>query len=110
VQIAKPEAAAVVLKPEPTAQLDGSAEANQPAPTGAKESTSSVPTRKSTPGLAVTSSRDGFWRAGRQWTKATTTIRLSELTDEQADQLVDEPMLTVAYVEDVAQALQEGGE
>jgi hypothetical protein len=61
---------------------------------------------KSTPGLAVTSSRDGFWRGGRQWTKAKTIIRLSELTDEQADQLMNEPMLTVAYVEDVL--LEEG--
>lgn len=87
--------------------LEEPAATNHPAPIGASASNSGVLTKKSTPGLEVTSSRDGFWRAGRQWMKTPTIVPLGDLTDEQFDQLIDEPMLSVSHVDDVA---AEGGE
>lgn len=86
-----------------TPTVDSGADSASAQP-GAEPSSSGSSSRESIPGLAVSSSRDGFWRGGRQWTKAEQIVRLSELTDEQADQVINEPMLTVAFVDAVAQA------
>lgn len=49
--------------------------------------------------LSVQASRDGFRRAGRAWSKEETVVPLNELTEEQIEQLKDEPALTVTEVE-----------
>ena len=53
----------------------------------------------STPGLKVTSKQEGFRRAGRAWSTKPTAIALSELSQEQAEQLLAEPMLVVDIVD-----------
>lgn len=45
--------------------------------------------------LEVTAHRDGYRRAGREWSKAPVTVRLSELSDEQVHQLVGDANLHV---------------
>lgn len=54
---------------------------------------------KSTPGLAVTSSQDGFWRAGRRWATTETVVPLVDLDDVQIARLRAEPTLSVKDVE-----------
>lgn len=49
--------------------------------------------------LSIKSSREGFRRAGRAWSKEATTVPLSELTKEQIKQIRCEPMLDVTDVE-----------
>lgn len=51
-----------------------------------------------TKGLRVTTKRDGFRRAGREWT-GTTVVPLSELTGDQVEALQGEPMLIVDEVD-----------
>jgi len=51
------------------------------------------------PALSVTSSRDGFRRAGRVWGKEESVVKLSELSDEQIAQIKGEAMLTVTEIE-----------
>jgi hypothetical protein len=51
-----------------------------------------------TRGLEVITKRDGFRRAGCEWT-GTITVPLSELTEEQVAALNDEPMLIVREVD-----------
>lgn len=51
------------------------------------------------PALSVTSSREGFRRAGRAWSKEATVVKLSDLNEEQIAQIKGEAMLTVAEVE-----------
>lgn len=48
--------------------------------------------------LQVVSKRDGFRRAGRAW-HGTTTVPLTELTEEQYNQLRDEPMLVTMLLD-----------
>lgn len=52
----------------------------------------------STRGLAVSSNRDGFRRAGLIWNRLPTVVKLSDLTDDQIKQLVDDPSLTIIGV------------
>lgn len=49
-------------------------------------------------GLRVTSEKEGFWRAGRSWSKQAIEIPLEGLTDGEIKALKDEPMLTVEEV------------
>lgn len=49
-------------------------------------------------GLRVVTKREGFRRAGREWT-GTTVVPLSELTADQVEALKDEPMLIVDGVD-----------
>ena len=49
--------------------------------------------------LSITSSREGFRRAGYLFGKEATTIALSDLSKEQVRQLNDEPLLTVTETE-----------
>ncbi|OON62287.1 hypothetical protein B0920_02070 [Massilia sp. KIM] len=53
----------------------------------------------STPGLKVTSKQAGFRRAGRAWSTTPIVIALSELTQEQAEALLADPMLVVDLVD-----------
>jgi len=53
----------------------------------------------SIPGLEVTSTQDGFWRAGLQWSSKPTTVKLSDLTPEQVQDLEWDPSLTVVEVD-----------
>lgn len=48
--------------------------------------------------LQVITKRDGFRRAGREW-NGTTTVPLDELTDEQCEQIANEPMLVSLLLE-----------
>lgn len=65
-------------------------------------------TQGSTRGLEVISTRDGFRRAGFAWSKEPTLVALDMLTDEQVDQLKNEPALTVRDVEIKADAAVSG--
>lgn len=49
-------------------------------------------------GLEVISKRDGFRRAGREWS-GSTTVPLSEFNDGQVERLKAEPMLVVREVD-----------
>lgn len=49
--------------------------------------------------LSIKSSKDGFRRAGRAWSKEETVVPLSELDKAQIKQLKEEPALTVTEVE-----------
>lgn len=51
------------------------------------------------PALSVVSSREGFRRTHRAWSKTPTIIKLSELSDEEILMIKGEPMLTVTEVE-----------
>ncbi|MDQ2822961.1 MAG: hypothetical protein M3Y65_21710 [Pseudomonadota bacterium] len=73
--------------------------ASEPVPPGAEQSSSSDWLQPSIHGLAVTSSLDGFWRCGRQWTKAETRVALCEFSEDEALRLIQEPMLTVRYID-----------
>jgi len=73
-----------------------------PAPAAAAKPDTSAgqnSSTKSIPGLEVTSTRDGFRRAGRPWFKQPTVVRLDELTKEQVAMLRNDPDLTVREVE-----------
>ncbi len=48
--------------------------------------------------LQVIAKRDGFRRAGHEW-HGTTTVPLEELTEQQYEQLTDEPMLVTLLLE-----------
>lgn len=50
--------------------------------------------------IVVTSSQEGFRRAGRAWSKGPTKIELAELTQEQIDSILREPMLSVEFARD----------
>ena len=51
------------------------------------------------PALSVVSRRNGFRRAGRAWSKEPTTVKLSDLTEDQIDAIKEESMLIVTEVE-----------
>ena len=48
--------------------------------------------------LIVTSSVDGFRRAGFAWSKEATEVAVADLTDEQLESLMNEPKLAVTPV------------
>jgi hypothetical protein len=50
--------------------------------------------------LKVTAHRDGYRRAGRAWTRATTVVDVSEFTEEQAQQLRADPHLVIEAFDD----------
>jgi len=54
---------------------------------------------RSTRGLKVTSSQDGFRRAGRAWSTTPTVIALSDLTRSDVIALTDEPTLSIHLVD-----------
>lgn len=49
-------------------------------------------------GLEVISKKDGFRRAGREWS-GTTTVPLSELSTDDVESLQNEPLLVVREVD-----------
>lgn len=49
-------------------------------------------------GLEVISKKDGFRRAGREWS-GSTTVSLAELTEAEVQALKSEPMLVVREVD-----------
>jgi hypothetical protein len=51
-------------------------------------------------GVYVISRQEGFRRAGRAWSAQPTTVPVDELSEEQIEALVREPMLRVAFVAD----------
>lgn len=50
--------------------------------------------------IQVSAKTDGFRRAGRAWTKAPVTVPLEELSEEQVEALLQEPELTVAFLDE----------
>lgn len=62
---------------------DGGQDESQANQAGRNGGRASGKNAKSMRGLAVSSTRDGYRRAGRAWTKEPTTVPLSELTEEQ---------------------------
>jgi hypothetical protein len=70
--------------------------ANSPTPgaTGDQRNPAS-----STAGLKVTAILDGFCRAGLSWSDRPTFVRVSDLTEEQIDEMKRCPGLTVVEVE-----------
>lgn len=65
------------------------------AAAGAKKGTKIV----KVPALSVVSSREGFRRGGRAWSKSETVMKLSELGKEQIKQIKEEAVLTVTEIE-----------
>jgi hypothetical protein len=51
------------------------------------------------PALRVVSKHDGFRRTDRAWSKEATTVKLSELSEEDIKAIKEEPMLVVTEVE-----------
>lgn len=64
------------------------AKANEPKNAGA-----------ATKGVEVIAKADVFYRAGRQWGQTPTVVPLDCLTEEQLQELRDEPLLIVREVE-----------
>lgn len=60
--------------------------------------TESKKTSKKTPGLRVTSKRDGFRRGGREWS-GSTELALDALSKDQLAQIRAEPLLIVEDIE-----------
>ncbi|MGB1763003.1 hypothetical protein [Alloalcanivorax xenomutans] len=87
-----------VKDPAPAASTESQGET--PAPP-APESQAKAPDTKTPtdqggrPGLSIACKAGAFWRAGRKWTETATTVALASLTDEQIEQLMNEPMLVV---------------
>lgn len=52
------------------------------------------------PRVSVRAARDGHRRAGRRWTREATTVSLAEFTDEQIEQLLTDPVLSVVEAAD----------
>ena len=50
-------------------------------------------------GVEVIAKADVFYRAGRAWGHAPTVVPLSELTEDELDELKSEPMLLVREVD-----------
>lgn len=67
----------------------------KPKDDGANATTASPAPRQM---LQVITKRDGFRRAGREWS-GTTTVPLDELTKEQVEQLQAEPQLVTLLLE-----------
>ncbi len=67
----------------------------KPKDDGANATTASPAPRQM---LQVIAKRDGFRRAGREWS-GTTTVPLDELTKEQVEQLQAEPQLVTLLLE-----------
>jgi hypothetical protein len=65
---------------------------------GASADKTSVVSPPSIYGLEVTSRQEGFRRAGRAWSTTPTVIGFSEINEEQALQLKNEPMLSIRPV------------
>lgn len=65
--------------------------------------------RAATAALRVFAKQDGFRRAGRAWS-GETVVPLSELTDEQIEQLENEPKLVVIETELQAEETPQAGE
>lgn len=72
---------------------------NELATAGQDGANDSAPNATSTRGLEVISSQDGFWRADLKWSRNPTTVKLTDLTDFQIEQLKGEPLLTVTEVD-----------
>lgn len=82
-------------------QPDASAGSNQGGSSkpAKQNGTGRTTTTEDTRGLEVISTRDGFRRAGFAWSREAQTVPLSALTEEQIEQLKNEPMLTVREIE-----------
>ncbi len=93
---------------QPGTPAAGSAADSELVPPGAAPSSFAALLTERIHGLAVTSHRDGFWRAGHQWTKAEQHVPVADFTEAQLRQILEERLLTVRYV-DLA-LVDEGGE
>lgn len=58
------------------------------------------PTPRALSALVVSARSEGFRRAGRAWSKVEQTVPARDLTDEQIEALLAEPMLSVVCVEE----------
>lgn len=50
--------------------------------------------------IEVISRRDGFWRGDREWTIAPQVVSLRDLTEQQIDEIEDEPLLITRIIYD----------
>lgn len=57
------------------------------------------PAGEATRGLSVKTAVTSFWRGGHQFGQSERVIALSDLTEEQAEQIRGEPMLSVKEVD-----------
>lgn len=89
------EEAAVAEAAKKAAEEKAAAEA---AAEAAAQSAGASKTTK-VPALSVVSTREGFRRGGRAWSKEETVVKLSDLSDEQIAQIKGEALLTVTEVE-----------
>jgi hypothetical protein len=49
--------------------------------------------------LKIACSKDGFWRAGRQWFREPVIVPLADLDNKQLALITKEPKLTVEHVD-----------
>lgn len=75
------------------------AEAKKPATPKTPAPDIKPPVARTVKALSVQSSRAGFRRAGRAWSKEAAVVPLSELTEGQIDQIRNEAMLTVTDID-----------
>ena len=61
----------------------------------AEEETAPGPKDKYASGYISVAGPDGFWRAGRQWSRTATLVPLADLTDEQLEALEADPEISV---------------
>ncbi len=92
---AKAEAEA---KAKAEAEAKAKAEAEAKAKAAAEAAAGKGKTVK-VPALSVVSSREGFRRGGRAWSKTATVVKLSELSGAQIAQIKGEAMLTVEEID-----------
>lgn len=77
---------------------------SQSAQTGAEQLPTDAPAPAPARGepkivaIEVISRRDGFWRAGRQWEHAPQTVPIDDLTEQQLDEILEEPQLITRMI------------
>lgn len=54
---------------------------------------------KTVKALKVTCSKDGFWRAGRQWTREPVIVPIDSIDNKQLALITGEPKLTVEHID-----------
>ena len=60
-----------------------------------EQETNTGPKDRYASGYISVAGPDGFWRAGRQWSRTATLVPLADLTDEQLEALEADPEISV---------------
>ncbi len=63
-----------------------------------KAATKKAAAKKTESGLRIASSKDGFRRGGHAWSHTPTDVPISAFTEEQLEQIHNEPLLSVVEI------------